>query len=102
MSASREKRLRRELRDAENNSDIVKKVKKKRKPMTTAKKKKIQGVLASVAGIALVVAFALLIFVNCGILQKNVTAVTVGSHTLTPAEFNYYYQDTFYNIYYTY
>ena len=30
MSASREKRLRREIREAENNSDIVKKVKKKK------------------------------------------------------------------------
>ncbi len=70
--------------------------------MTTARKKRIHGIIGTVIGIVIVVALALLIFVNSGFLQKNAPAVTVGSHTITPAEFNYYYQDTYYNIYYTY
>jgi hypothetical protein len=104
MSASREKRLRRELREAEENSDIVKKEKKKKKKKvnTPARTKRIRGIIGTVVAVVLVVAFALLIFVNSGVLQKNATAVTVGSHTLTPAEFNYYYQDTYNNIKSTY
>ena len=98
MSASREKRLRRELREAEANSDTVKKVKKQRKPMTAMQAKKLRSIIGTVVGILIVVALALLIFVNSGVLQKNATAVTVGSHKLSPAEFNYYYQDTYNNI----
>lgn len=102
MSASREKRLRRELRDAEANSDTVKKVKKARKPMTELKKKKIRSAVGTTVGILVVLAFALLIFVNSGVLQKNATALTVGSHKLTPAEFNYFYQDTYSQLKSTY
>ena len=98
MSASREKRLRRELREAEASSDTVKKVKKQRKQMTAVQAKKLRSIIGTVIGILVVVAFALLIFVNSGFLQKNATAVTVGSHKLSPALFNYYYQDTYNNI----
>ncbi len=98
MSASREKRLRRELREAEANSDTVKKKKKERKPLTPNQAKKLRSIIGTVVGILVVVALALLIFVNSGVLQKNAAAVTVGSHKLSPAEFNYYYQDTYNNI----
>jgi len=98
MSASREKRLRRELREAEANSDTVKKVKKQRKSLTPNQAKKIRSIVGTVVGILVVVALALLIFVNSGVLQKNATAVSIGSHKLSPAEFNYYYQDTYNNI----
>ena len=98
MSASREKRLRRELREAEANSDTVKKVKKQKKPMTPGKAKKVRSVIGTIVAILVVVVFALLIFVNSGVLQKNATAVTVGSHKLTPVEFNYFYQDTYANV----
>lgn len=98
MSASREKRLRRELREAEANSDTVKKAKKKKQPMSQAKAKKIRSAVGTAIGILVVLVFALLIFVNSGVLQNNATAVTVGSHKLSPTEFNYFYQDTYYNI----
>ena len=98
MSASREKKLRRELREAEMNGDTVKKVKKQKKPMTAMRKKKIRSAISTILGILVVVVFALLIFVNSGVLQKNTTAVTVGGHKLTPAEFNYFYQDTYNNL----
>ena len=101
MSASREKRLRRELRDAEANSDTVKKQKKKKnkKPMTPAKAKKIRSAIGSAVAIVLVVIFIGLIFVNSGFMQTHATALTVGSHKVTPTEFNYFYHDSYYNIY---
>ena len=91
MSASREKRLRRELRDAEANSDTRKKQKKQKnkKPMTQAKAKKIRSAIGSAVAIVLVVLFIGLIFVNSGLMQTHATALTVGSHKLTPTEFNY-------------
>ena len=101
MSASREKRLRRELREAEANSDTVKKQKKKKnkKPMMQAKAKKIRSAVGSAIAIVLVVLFIGLIFVNSGFMQTHATALTVGSHKLTPTEFNYFYHDSYYNIY---
>ncbi len=104
MSASREKRLRRELREAEVNPDIVSKEKKKKKKtyMSQAKAKKIRSAIGSAAAILLVVFFALLIFVNSGYMQTHATALTVGNHKLTPVDFNYYYQDTYYNLYSSY
>lgn len=98
MSASREKRLRRELREAEANSDIVKKKVKKKKPMTIVRARKIRSAILSAIAIVLVVVFALLIFVNSGFMQTHATALTVGSHKVTPAEFNYFYQDSYFNI----
>lgn len=102
MSASREKRLRRELREAEANTDIVKKPKKKKKQMNLVRARKIKSAVYSALAILLVIVFALLIFVNSGYMQTHATALTVGNHKLTPAEFNYYYQDTYYNVYSTY
>ena len=98
MSASREKKLRRELREAEMNGDTVKKAKKQKKAMSPMRAKKIRSAISTTVGILVVVVFALLIFVNCGFLQKNATAVTVGEHKLSPAEFNYFYQDSYYNV----
>ncbi len=101
MSASREKRLRRELRDAELGDESVKKTKKKKqkKPMTAAKSKKIHSAIGYAVTALIVIAFALLIFVNSGYLQTNATAATVNDHKLTPVEFNYFYQDSFYRLY---
>lgn len=96
MSASREKRLRRELREAELSSDTVKKVKKKKQPMSPVRAKKIRSIAANTLGILVVVVFALLIFVNSGFLQKNMSALTVGGHKISPVEFNYFYQDTYF------
>lgn len=102
MSASREKRLRRELREAEANSDIVKKVKKKKPQMNIVRARKIRSAIYSAVAIIVVVVLALLIFVNSGYMQAHATALTVGSHNVTPTEFNYFYQDTYYNVYSTY
>lgn len=103
MSASREKRLRRELREAEVNPDIVKKEKKKKKGyMSPVKAKKIRSAVGSALVILLVVVIALVIFVNSGFMQTHATALTVGSHKLTPVEFNYFYQDSYYNVYSSY
>lgn len=101
MSASREKRQRRELREAELNSDIVKKSKSAKKVsprMAQARKIKIRNAIGTAIAVLFVLAFALLIFVNCGFLQKNATAVTIGDHKLSPAEYDYFYVDS-YNTY---
>ena len=98
MSASREKKLRRELREAEANSDTVKKVKKKKQPMTAAKAKKLRSAIGTVVAVVVVLALALLIFVNSGVLQRSMTAATVGSHKLSPVEYDYFYQDAYNNI----
>lgn len=102
MSASREKRLRRELREAEENSGIIKKEKKVKKYRTPAQARRLKNFILSTIAIVLVAVFALLIIVNCGVVQKNGTALTVGDHKVTPAEFNYFYQDSYYNAYSTY
>lgn len=103
MSASREKRLRRELREAEVNPDIVKKEKKKKKGyMSPVKAKKLRGAIGTALAILLVVVIALLMFVNSGFMQAHATALTVGDHKLTPVDFNYFYQDAYYNLYSSY
>lgn len=101
MSASREKRLRREIREAELNPDIVTKEKKKKKQLTVMQSQRLYSIIGSAILIAVVAVFALLILVNSGLFQKNATAATVNDHKITPAEFNYFYQDTYYNVQYS-
>lgn len=102
MSASREKRLRRELREAEENSGIIKKEKKVKKYRTPAQARRLKNFILSAIAIVLVAILALLIIVNSGVVQEKGTALTVGDHKVTPAEFNYFYQDSYYNAYNTY
>ncbi len=102
MSASREKRLRRELREAEANTDVVQKKKKQKKQMDLIRVQKIKKVVYPVIAVVLVLIFALLVFVNTGFMHTHATALTVGSHKISPAEFNYFYQDSYYNVYSTY
>jgi len=102
MSASREKKLRRELREAELSSDTVKKVKKQKKQMSSRQAQRLRSVIGTVVAVLVVLCLALLIFVNSGFLQTHATAATLGSHKLTPAEYNYFYQDAYNNIKSTY
>lgn len=103
MSASREKKLRRELREMEENSGIVKKEKtKKKKYRTPRQKKMIRNTVWTCIILVLVLIIGSAVLNSTGIPQRNTTAVTVGEHKITPAEFNYFYQDSFYNVYSTY
>ena len=42
----------------------------------------------------MVIGIALAAVVNTGVLERTLTAVTIGSHKLTAAELNYYYLDS--------
>lgn len=84
MSASREKRRRKE-------QGTEKIVALENEKAVQAKKDKTFMIIAAAAGIALVVLFIVLLFLNSGILQRSVKAVTVGDHDVKVADFNYYY-----------
>lgn len=93
MSASREKKKRQELREEsmlEDNNG-----KKSRKKLSEKAKNRIYAAIA----VVLLVVFALLIFVNSGFLETHLTAVTAGSYKVTPAQYNYFYMDTYYTYY---
>lgn len=103
MSASREKKLRRELREMEESSGIVKKEKtKKKKYRTPRQQKMIRNTVWTAIILVLVLIIGSAVLNSTGIPQRNATAVTVGEHKITPVEFNYFYQDSFYNVYSTY
>lgn len=93
MSASREKRRRREERAAGIGVE------------TTAKKgltAKQKSVLTSVISIVIAVAVFVVIVANSGIIQQKAVAVSVGTEKVTAATFNYYYKDAYYNFLNTY
>lgn len=103
MSASREKKLRRELREMEENSGIVKKEKtKKKKYRTPRQQRMIRNTVWTAIILVLVLAIGTAVLNSTGIPQRNATAVTVGEHKISPVEFNYFYQDSFYQVYSTY
>lgn len=96
MSASNKKKLRKE-QAAGNLTPRQAQAKKE------AKKLRIQTT-AFIVVIALVFAVAIGVMayrgvVNSGLLQKNVTAATVGEHKLSSAELNYFYMDAISNQY---
>lgn len=93
MSASREKRRRREERAAGIGVETTS------KKGLTAKQK---SVLTSVISIVIAVAVFIVIVANSGIIQQKAVAVSVGSEKVTAATFNYYYKDAFYNFLNTY
>ena len=93
MSASREKRRRREERASGIGVE------------TTAKKgltAKQKSVLTSVISIVIAVAVFVVIVANSGIIQQKAVAVSVGTEKVTAATFNYYYKDAYYNFLNTY
>ncbi len=95
MSASREKKKRQELREE---SMMQEETKKSRKKLSD----KAQGRIYIAIAIVFLVVFALMVFINSGFIESHFTAVTVGSHKVTPAEYNYYYMDGYYELYSNY
>ncbi|MBE6991134.1 MAG: hypothetical protein E7430_00965 [Ruminococcaceae bacterium] len=93
MSASREKRKRREERAAGFGVESTS------KKGLTAKQK---SVLTSVISIVIAIAVFVVIVANSGIIQQKAVAVSVGSEKVTAATFNYYYKDAYYNFLNTY
>ena len=93
MSASRQKKLRQEQAASAPTT--------KRRPATeeekSAKRLKVWTVVFYVVIGLMVIGIAAAAIVNSGVLDRTLTAVTIGNHKLTAEELNYYYQDTINN-----
>lgn len=99
MSASSKKKLRRD-------QDAAKLTEKQLAEQSEAKKLKLYTI-AFVAVVALMLVVAIVVGVNqtvasSGIREKNTVAVTVGDHSLSNAELNYFYIDAVNNFYSSY
>lgn len=90
MSASRHKKLRQEQAAAAPTT--------KRQAVTeeekAARRLKAWTIVFYVVIGLMVIGIALAAVVNTGVLERTLTAVTIGSHKLTAAELNYYYLDS--------
>ncbi len=99
MSASQEKKKR--LREREEG---VEKKQVKRASMMNIRKR--NNIIKSVVGIVVALVIVCLIIFNSTLFYSGVSAITIGDHSYTAAEFNYYYQTayftTYQNIYSTY
>lgn len=89
MSASRQKKLRQE--------QAASVAETKRRAATeeekAAKRLKVWTVVFYVVIALMVIGIAVAAIANTGILERTLTAVTVGDHKLTTAEMNFYYTD---------
>lgn len=92
MSASQEKKRRREERAETGETKQVKRV-------NTAKVKKRNRVIKSAVATVVVVLIIVAIIFNSTLFTANMTALAIGEHDYTAVEFNYYYQTTFMNAY---
>ena len=92
MSASQEKKRRREER-----ADGVET--KQTKRVDSAKKKKRNSIIKSVVGIVVVVALIVMIVFNSTLFTSGMTALAVGQHDYTAVEFNYFYQGAYISNY---
>jgi hypothetical protein len=99
MSASQEKKKR--IREREEGVE-----KKQVKRASMAKIKKRNNLIKTVVGIVVALVIVCLIIFNSTLFYSGVSALKIGDHSYTAAEFNYYYQTayftTYQNIYSTY
>lgn len=61
---------------------------------------RLPWILGGVGAAVLVVLAVFFAVWNSGFFARHTTAVTVGSHSVTPAEYNYFYQNVYYNMSY--
>lgn len=88
MSASREKRRRKELTTAADPNQAKEEQRK-------AKKEKAGMLAIKIGAIVLAVVFVLLLFYNTGVLHRTVNALTIGNHQVKVSELNYYYNGAY-------
>lgn len=95
MSASRQKKLRQEK------NETVSETKKRKltEEQKAARQLKVWSVVFYIVIAAMLLGLAVAAFVNSGVLQRSMTAVTVGEHKLSAAEVNFFYRDTVSNDY---
>jgi len=92
MSASQEKKRRREERAETGETKQVKRV-------NTAKIKKRNRIIKSAVATVVVVLLIVAIIFNSTLFTASMTALAIGEHDYTAVEFNYYYQTTYINAY---
>ena len=92
MSASQEKKRRREERAETGETKQVKRV-------NTVKIKKRNRIIKSAVATVVVILLIVAIIFNSTLFTANMTALAIGEHDYTAVEFNYYYQTTFMNAY---
>ncbi len=95
MSASKEKKLRREQRE-----EGVEKRQVAQKDYAAGKKR--SRIITTVVSIVVVVAIIAVIVLNSSLFYTKVAAVRIGDESYTAAEFNYYYFNEYYNMVNTY
>lgn len=87
MSASRQKKL----RQGQPTEAVEQKRLEKKEEAKAARQLKVWTILFYVIVGLVIVGIAVSALINSGLLQRTVTAVTVGEHKLTAAEMNYFY-----------
>ena len=91
MSASTEKKLRRQAREAGTDKKAI-------AAAEAAKQKAKSKRRWTIGGIAVIVAVALVIFLGSGILNTAATALTIGDEKYSPADVNYQYSGQYYTF----
>jgi len=97
MSASSKKKLRKEQNAAQLTEKQLKEQKEAKKLKTNTTIFTIAIIVVLCAAIA---TFAITAYNNSGIKERSTDAITIGNHTLSSAELNYFYMDAV-NEYYT-
>lgn len=90
MSASRERKQRKELSASLSDNDRRAAKKEKRSDLQLKIWSVVFYVFIGLAVVGILVAALL----NSGVLQRTLPAVQVGEHSVSPAEMNYFYRDT--------
>lgn len=92
MSASQEKKRRREQRE----EGVEKRqVQKKQSYFQRKRSMRIRAIAGAVAAVLIV----LIVVVNSSLFYRHVTAVKIGNESFSAADFNYYYNTSYFNYY---
>ena len=91
MSASQEKKLRREQREEGTEKRQVAK-------QNTFKKQKRTKLITSIVAVVVVLLIIAVIVINSSLFYKYLPAVQIGDESYTTAEFNYFYFSGYYNF----
>lgn len=89
MSASREKKTRKNTEPTPVTNSV---------PAKKATSNSVKWILGIAAAVVIVALMGVSMFFGSDYFYQNTTAVTVGEHEVSPAEFNYYYRETYHRL----
>lgn len=95
MSASRERKLRQQP-DTASGSEKSEKIKKEQKQAKTLKLQTTIFIVVCALMVAVLIGYGI---ISTGIVERNITALTVGEHKVTAAEMNYFFVTEAYDYY---